>query len=81
MGVTRFRHVSEMPPPPRVAGDDDLATRIRSLWRRAVTLCPLDPPRGVQRFRSIEEAGRARDLATIRRMKHRIAASEHDSLR
>ena len=68
MSVTRYRDASEMPPPPRVPDDDDLAARIRRIWHCAVTLCPLDPPRGVQRFRTMEEAGRARDEEIVRRM-------------
>jgi hypothetical protein len=60
MPIRRYRDVSEMPPPPRPTGAD-LAERIRQVWSRAASLAHLDPPRGVQRFRSLEEAQEARD--------------------
>ncbi|MFH1464132.1 MAG: hypothetical protein ABIO70_07085 [Pseudomonadota bacterium] len=62
MPVTRYRDVSEMPPPPR-AKPEELTRRIRSLWRRVVAFAPPSFPRGVQRFRSIEEAQAAREAA------------------
>lgn len=68
MSLSKYRDAVDMPPPPRVQGAD-LADRIRALWARAFAFCPLDPPRGVQRFRSIEEAGAARDRATTLRMR------------
>lgn len=41
--------------------DGGLAERIRSLWRFATRAVPSEPPRGVTRFASIEDANRARD--------------------
>jgi hypothetical protein len=68
MPVTRYRSVSEMPRPPR-AEASELTRRIRSLWRRVLTMAPKDVPRGVQRFRTIEEAQAARAAAERRRLR------------
>ena len=68
MPVTRYRDVSEMPPPPRITGED-LADRIRAVLSRAVELASLEPLPGVRRFRSIEEAQEARARETIARMR------------
>ena len=70
MPVTRYRDVADMPPPPKAEGDD-LARRIRQAWARAATLAGLDPPRGVQRFRTITEAQAARNEATRHRLRVR----------
>jgi len=42
--------------------EGDLAARMRRLWAFAARLCPSRAPRGLRRFRSIEDA--ARDRAT-----------------
>ena len=69
MPVWRFRSVGEMPRP-AASGNATLAARIRALWKRARALAPpLIVPRGVTRFRSIEEANEARTNATLRRMR------------
>jgi len=68
MSISRYHDVSEMPPPPRVTGDD-LWERIRALWSRSSRLSSVCTPRGVQRFRSIEEANREREERTIRHMR------------
>ncbi len=68
MPVTRYRHVADMPPVPR-AEPQELADRIRAAWRRAAVLAGLAPPRGVQRFRSLDEAQAARHQATRRRVR------------
>lgn len=73
MPVERYRDVSEMPPPPRATGSD-LADRIRDVWNRAATLAHLEPLRGVQRFRSLEEAEAARAAETRARVE-RLRAS------
>ena len=62
MPVVRFTSLDEA----RLAllkrpADAGLAERIRSLWRFATRAVPSEPPRGVTRFGSIEEANRARD--------------------
>ena len=45
----------------RRPADARLAERIRSLWRFATRAVPSEPPRGVKRFASIEDANRARE--------------------
>lgn len=68
MAVTRYRDVSEMPSPPR-ATDDELARRIRAVWRRTVQLAGLAPRPGITRFRTIEEAQAARARETRERLR------------
>ncbi len=67
MPVFRYRGVEEMPQW-ELTPLQDRARLIREVWIRAATLARLDPPRGVQKFRSIEEAQAARDEATRLRM-------------
>jgi len=55
VGVQRFRAVEEMPPPWRPADDPDnlrMVAAMLSLYR----LLAGPPPRGVRRFRNIDEA-------------------------
>ena len=69
MPVQKYRSVEDMPRPELVPAAD-LAARIRALWKRARMLAPAPVvPRGVTRFRSIEEANTAREAATLRRMR------------
>lgn len=70
MPVWKFRSVEEMPRPERVTGAA-LHERVRDVWRRAFLLSPPAFPRGVQRFRSVDEANVARDEQTRRRMAAR----------
>jgi len=42
-------------------GDPGLVPRIRSLWAFASRLAPGAAPRGVRKFRTLEEAGLERD--------------------
>jgi hypothetical protein len=67
MSVHRYRSVAEMPPPKRAQGD--LLERIRAVWKRAFQLAPPAPPRGVRRFKTIEEANAAREADVIARMR------------
>jgi hypothetical protein len=60
MGVTKYRSVEEMPPPPRVTGEA-LAARIRAVWARARRLAPAAYRPGVQKFPDLESAQRARE--------------------
>jgi hypothetical protein len=68
MPVTKYRAVADMPRFEK-RSEVDLAARIRTLWARAFLLCPPAPPRGVRRFRSIEEANEARSRWTSERMR------------
>ena len=68
MPVTKYRDVSEMPPPERVTGPD-LAERIRRCWERARIMGGYARVRGVQRFRSVTEAQEARQQARIAHMR------------
>lgn len=76
MPIHKYRHVADMPRPPRVTGDG-LAQRITELWQRSATMTPLVVIPGVQRFRSIEEANRAREGATLERLRQLRTAREH----
>lgn len=60
MPVEKYRDVSDMPAPPR-ADEEELVRRIREVWERAVALAGPPRWRGVQRFRSLEEAQAARE--------------------
>ncbi|ETW96374.1 hypothetical protein [Candidatus Entotheonella palauensis] len=42
-------------------GAPDLVSRIRKLWAFSARLAPSQSPRGVRKFRSIEEANAERD--------------------
>lgn len=69
MSVTKYQRVEDMPAPLRVTGDG-LLEKIRSAWNRARQLTPaLDMPKGVRRFRSVEESGEARERAVLERMR------------
>jgi len=49
--------------------DPNLAARIRRLWAISSRLVPLGIPRGVRKFRRIEEANREREAWVERRVK------------
>ena len=70
MSVERYRSVADMPPPRRRDPKDPATwVAIRELWALAEHTLPALYPPGVTRFRSIEEANRAREEATIERMR------------
>lgn len=70
MPVVKYRSVAEMPRPSRVTDAASLPARIRAVWGRAALLAPPSVvPRGVTRFRTIEEANRDRAERTKRRMR------------
>ncbi len=69
MPVFKYRSVSEMPRVPAIPVNQNLKARIRAVWNRARLVCPIRPVRGVTRFRTIEEANRARERATLERMR------------
>jgi hypothetical protein len=69
MPVEKYRSVEDMPRPTH-DGDTPLSVRIRALWNRSRALTPgIAFVRGVQRFRSIEEANAAREREVLRRMR------------
>jgi DNA-binding response OmpR family regulator len=72
--VEKFRSVADMPPL-ESASPADVAARIRAVLRRAAALAGNDCPRGVQRFRTLEEAQAARDVALRKRALALSAAS------
>lgn len=59
MPVEKYRSVADMPPPPAARGEEILH-RIRKLWARSALLAPRIYPRGVFKFRNLEEAQAAR---------------------
>lgn len=82
MSLVRFTSLDEA----RLAllrrpGGERLAARIRSLWRFASRIVPGPAPRGVARFRSIEEANRAREVWVKRRAQVLRAAGPERSSR
>ena len=61
MSVEKYHDVSDMPPLPITISYADAARRFAAMldfWRKAV---PRQYPRGVERYRSIEEANTARE--------------------
>jgi hypothetical protein len=65
MPIQKYRSAAEMPriPSCEPLSDEGLA-RIRQLWARSSAMSPRIYPRGVFKFRSIEEAQAARDRVT-----------------
>jgi hypothetical protein len=55
-------------------GDPKLLARIRSLWKFSARLAPCTMPRGIHKFRTIEEANQDRDFWTRRRI-HSLRAA------
>jgi len=65
MPVQKFRSVEEMPAVPWCESlDEECLRRIAKLWSRFSLLSPRVYPRGVFKFRSIEEAQEARERVT-----------------
>ena len=77
MGVQKYRRVQDMPDVPLVTDPDERLARMAALWDGAhlVDVDVDDTPRGVQKFKSIEEADKARNEALIARMRRRRARS------
>ncbi|HEY4003310.1 MAG TPA: hypothetical protein VGO93_30865 [Candidatus Xenobia bacterium] len=72
MSIEKFRSVEEMPrPKPVPPGSPDLARRIASLWRASTLMADYHPRRGLQFFRSLEEAAAERSLRRTLRMRRR----------
>jgi len=70
MPVERFRDLDAARRALWVAPDDPkLTARIRRLWSIASRLVPLGIPRGVRKFRRIEDANREREAWVERRVR------------
>jgi SH3-like domain-containing protein len=70
MPVERFRDLDEARRALWAARDDPaLAARIRRLWNLSARLAPLGIPRGIRKFRRIEDANRERDAWVERRVR------------
>jgi hypothetical protein len=65
MPVKKYRSVEDMPPvPPCETLDEACLRRIAKLWSRSSSFAARIYPRGVFKFRSIEEAQEARERVT-----------------
>jgi hypothetical protein len=65
MPVQKFRSVEDMPPVPWCdPQSEDCLRRIAKLWARSSAFSARVYPRGVFKFRSIEEAQAARERVT-----------------
>lgn len=65
MPVQKFRSIEDMPPVPWCETlDEACLRRIAKLWARSSAFSPRIYPRGVFKFRSIEEAQEARERVT-----------------
>jgi hypothetical protein len=62
MPIRKFSSIEEMKAHKleKLTGDE-LVRQIEHVWTRAAALSPVRPPRGVMKFRSIEEANACRD--------------------
>jgi SH3-like domain-containing protein len=68
--IQRFRDLDAARKALWVARDDpSLTARIRRLWAISSRLVPLGIPRGVRKFRRIEDANRERDAWVERRVR------------
>ncbi len=70
MPVTRYKDVADMPPPPRPTGPA-LIRRIREVMARAARMAGSGYPKGVHRFRTLEEAQAARQAVVKARVRAR----------
>ncbi len=78
MPVQKFRGVEEMPPVPWCDSlDERCLRRIAKLWSRSSAFSSMVYPRGVFKFRSIEEAQQARERVSQenvdRHLRERVA--------
>jgi hypothetical protein len=78
MPFRKYRSVEEMLPPwlEFPPGPEDLARRIRSLWARSHIMADRKLPKGVRKYRTIEEADLDRKL-----MLGQFAASSQPAAR
>ena len=65
MPVQKFRRVEDMPPVPWCESlDEECLRRIAKLWSRSSAFSARIYPRGVFKFKSLEEAQEARERVT-----------------
>lgn len=66
MPIQKFRSVADMPRPmgEGIRDNAELRRRIAALWARSARISPRVYPRGVFKFRSLEEAHLARERVT-----------------
>ena len=70
MGLQKFRDPEEARQALWTDGaDPDLPLRIQRLWALSVRLAPLGIPRGLRKFRTIEEANEEREAWVRRRVQ------------
>ncbi len=70
MGLQKFRDLEEARQALWTEGaDPDLHLRIQRLWALSVRLAPLGIPRGLRKFRTIEEANEDREAWVRRRVR------------
>jgi hypothetical protein len=75
MPIERFRHLDDARRALWTRADDmHPAERLRRLWRFSARLATSALPRGVRRFRSIEEANADRDRHVTARVRALAAA-------
>lgn len=64
MPIEKYRGVEKMPPVPPAETLEDRMRRITALWARSWAMSPRVYPRGVFKFKSLEEAQAARERVT-----------------
>jgi len=74
MGIQKYRSVEDMPALPLVRDPEKRLSRLAALWEASHLLAVDDTPRGVQKFRSMEEADAARRAVIAERMRRRRRA-------
>jgi hypothetical protein len=75
MPVQQFRHLDDARRALWTSATDvRLPERLRQLWRFSARLVGSSPPRGVRRFRTIEEANADRERLIAARVRALIAA-------
>lgn len=80
MPIQKFRSVKDMPPVPWCDSlDEECLRRIAKLWARSAAFSSRIYPRGVFKFRSLEEAQEARERVTqenIERLRKERAVNQ-----
>jgi hypothetical protein len=76
--IQKFRSVADMPRPlgEGITDNAELRRRIAALWARAARISPRVYPRGVFKFRSLEEANQARERVTTENIARLVLERE-----